>query len=475
MRIRNHLVYTIALATLLMLAASQSAVASLPEFTALAKTAGGAVVNISTVKIVKQNQQMQPSFRFHQRGNPFDDFFNQFEPFFRMRPDQRPRKERSLGSGFIITKDGFIVTNNHVIAGADEVSVNLQGADKPYPAEIIGRDPETDLALLKIEADKDLPILEFGDSEKTEVGQWVIAIGNPFGLDHTVTAGIISAKGRIIGSGPFDDFIQTDASINPGNSGGPLLNMDGEVIGINTAIVASGQGIGFAIPSDMAKKIISQLKEQKRVSRGWIGVTIQNVDENTAKALELDVPHGALIASVLPGQPADKAGVKAGDIIIKVEGKDIDDANDLLRHIAGLAPGERVELTVWRNGHEKDLRVTLGERESSKVAQQDEPLAAEPEAALGLSLRAVAPREAEALGMDVAQGLLVTAVAQGSPAQESEIRPGDVILQANQQVVNTVDDFKTILSGDAKKKGVLLLLIQRRGQSVFRTLTLPEE
>lgn len=476
MDITHRMKRTIALAALLVFVTSQAAMAALPEFTALAEKAGGAVVNISTVKIVERgNNQMKEFFRFHQRGNPFEDFFNQFEPFFRMRPDQRPRKERSLGSGFIISKDGFIVTNNHVIANADEISVNLQGVDEPLPATIIGRDPETDLALLKIDADHDLPVLTFGDSDKTKVGQWVMAIGNPFGLDHTVTAGIVSAKGRFLNSGPFDDFIQTDASINPGNSGGPLLNLHGEVIGINTAIIASGQGIGFAIPSDMARKVITQLKENKKVSRGWLGVTIQNVDDNTAKALEMDEPRGALIASVLPGEPADEGGIKAGDVIIGVNGEDVDDANDLLRQIAGIAPGEKAKITVWRNGDDKTLRVTLGERKTDKLAQQGRPEQTQPAEALGLSLRPVDPREARALGMDVAQGLLVTSVAQGSPAQESEIRPGDVILQANQQLVNSVDDFKDILDGDAKDKGVLLLLIQRQGQSVFRTLTLPDE
>ncbi|NJB66582.1 serine protease Do [Desulfobaculum xiamenense] len=465
----------LALALALVIAASQAAAAALPEFTDLAEKAGGAVVNISTVKIVKREDQMQEFFRFHKRGTPFDDFFEQFDRYFQQRPDQRPRKERSLGSGFIISDDGFIVTNNHVIANADEVSVNLQGGQKPYPAEIIGRDPDTDLALLKIKTDAKLPTLAFGDSDSTKVGQWVVAIGNPFGLDHTVTAGIVSAKGRIIGSGPFDDFIQTDASINPGNSGGPLLNMNGDVVGINTAIVASGQGIGFAIPSNMAKKVIAQLKDNQKVSRGWLGVTIQDVDENTAKALELDSPRGALIASVLPGQPAEKSGVKAGDVIIRIEKDDIKDANALLRRIAGLAPGEKIDVTVWRSGREKKLRVTLGERETRELAQAEQPDEAQPEAALGLALRPVDPREAQALGMDSPQGLLVTGVAEGSPAQDGEIRPGDVIIQANQQLVNSVAEFKTILSGDAMKKGVLLLLIQRQGQSVFRTITLPAE
>ncbi|HKK34230.1 MAG TPA: trypsin-like peptidase domain-containing protein, partial [Desulfomicrobiaceae bacterium] len=298
----------------------------LPDFTDLARDAGKAVVNISTVKH-SEGPSKRDFRRFFgdQKEGPLGDFFEQFERFFGDR--MQPREQRSLGSGFIISEDGYIVTNNHVIEGADEVRVNLQGgngAGDSFEAELVGADKETDLALLKIEAEEKLPVLRFGDSEELDVGQWVMAIGNPFGLDHTVTAGIISAKGRTIGAGPYDNFLQTDASINPGNSGGPLLNLDGEVIGINTAIIATGQGIGFAIPSSMAKEVISQLKNYKKVRRGWIGVTIQDVDENTATALGLDAPKGALVSGVQPGDPADKGGVQTGDVIIAVDGSTIE-------------------------------------------------------------------------------------------------------------------------------------------------------
>nr|WP_126381273.1 DegQ family serine endoprotease [Desulfovibrio ferrophilus] len=462
-----------------MLAISAPAIASaaLPEFTELAAKAGNAVVNIHTVKLVKQTDQMKDFFKFRRRGTPFDEFFDQFEKHFKNAPDAKPRKERSLGSGFIISSDGYVVTNNHVIAEADEIKVKLQGEEESYDAELIGRDPETDLALLKINTKRNFPTLKFGDSDKVKVGQWVMAIGNPFGLDHSVTAGIISAKGRIIGSGPFDDFIQTDASINPGNSGGPLLNLDGEVIGINTAIIASGQGIGFAIPATMAKKVIAQLRDNQKVSRGWLGVTIQAVDENTAKALGLPKAYGALIASVIPDQPAQKAGIKAGDVIIGIEGKEVKDSSDLLRTIASFTPGKKIDLTIWRNSRKKKISATLGERDTKMLSQgkNQQPEDQQSDAFLGMVVRPVTSEEATAMGLAEAKGLIVTEVAAGSLAQESEVRPGDVITQANQTRVLTPKDLKEIIEGDAKDKGVLLLLIQRQGQSVFRTISLPKD
>lgn len=474
--IRRKFILVFSFSLFLIWSAAGAGAKSLPEFTELAGKAGAAVVNISTVKTVKTSRRLQEFFHFPRpHGGPFDDFFDQFEKFFRQRPDQKPRKQRSLGSGFIISPDGYIVTNNHVIADADEVKVNLQGGDKSYDAKVVGLDPETDLALLKIKVKQKLPQLSFGDSDKARVGQWVVAIGNPFGLDHTVTAGIISAKGRVIGSGPFDDFIQTDASINPGNSGGPLLNMDGEVIGINTAIIASGQGIGFAIPSNMAGEIIAQLKKDKKVLRGWLGVTIQDLDENTAKALDLKEPKGALISSVLPGQPAEKAGLESGDVILAVDDDSVEDMNALLKKIASLPPGQKAKLAVWRKGEEKIFFVKLGQRDPKHLAKADEPGKQTPETELGLAMRPVEQQEALALGLDKAQGLLVTGVADGSPAQAGAIHPGDVILEVNQREVNSVLEFKDILESDGKKKGVLLLLIHRRGKSVFRTITLPKK
>jgi serine protease Do len=455
----------------------------LPDITELVEKDGPAVVNISTTKTIKAQEGMRDLFeQFHRRGGPMDDFFDQFERFF--GPQGRggapkPHKQRSLGSGFVISADGYIVTNNHVVDGADEVKVQFRNNEKPLPAKIIGRDKETDLALLKIDGKSDLPFLEFGDSSTLKVGAWVLAIGNPFGLENTVTLGIVSAKGRVIGAGPFDNFIQTDASINPGNSGGPLIDLDGKVIGINTAIVASGQGIGFAIPSSMAKDIIAQLREGKTVKRGWLGVTIQDIDENTAKALGMENTKGSLVTSVIEGEPAAKAGIKTGDVITAVGGEKIDDSNQLLRRIAALRPGEAVKLDVLRKGSTQTVSVTLGQRDPKKLAQngpnnedEGDNTAGQAATVIGLSVREVSPQEAKALGMDKPRGVLVTEVADGSEAEQADVRPGDVILEVNQRAVNSPEDFKKIVAEDGKQKGVVMLQIKRQRQSIFRTVPL---
>ncbi len=458
------------------LASATLSAAQLPDFTELAETSGKAVVNISTVKVVKGQRNMEQFFRQAPRGqHPFGDFFDQFERFFGEQ-GRAPREQRSLGSGFVFSADGYIVTNNHVIEGADSIKVNLQAGkngDQSYDAEVIGTDRETDLALLKITADKPLPYLVFGDSDALKVGQWVMAIGNPFGLDHTVTAGIVSAKGRTIGAGPYDNFIQTDASINPGNSGGPLINLDGQVIGINTAIVASGQGIGFAIPSGLARQVIEQLKEYKSVKRGWLGVSIQDVDENSAKALGLEQARGALVSSVTEGDPAQKAGIKAGDVIVAVDGVPVDDAGDLTRKIGDLLPGVKITLSVWREGKAVKIPLVLGERSAEKVAQggRSAPEGAD-EDVLGLGVRPVTDAEAKALGLERAQGLLVVEVGEGSLAAQNDLNAGDVILEANGKAVNTVQAFKAVIEGDGREKGVVMLLIKRQGRNVFRTVPL---
>ncbi len=450
---------------------SVPAFSALPEFTELVEEAGQAVVHISTVKVVKTSDKMKQFLEpFQKKGSPFEDFFDQF--FGDGVPKER--KEKALGSGFIISAEGYVVTNNHVVQKADEIEVILKGGEKSYPAEIVGTDPETDLALLKIDADKQLPVLQFGDSDTIKVGQWVVAIGNPFGLDHTVTAGIISAKGRVIGAGPYDDFLQTDASINPGNSGGPLLNLDGEVIGINTAIVASGQGIGFAIPSNMAEGIIGQLKEFNKVKRGWLGVVIQDVDANTAKALGLDEPKGALIASVKPGDPADKAGLQVGDVILAVNGESIADAGELTRTIGHLSPDKEVAIRVWRKGDVLEFEAVLGER-NLQTAQAKTEQGGDTAMVLGLDLRPVTEQEARDLGLDQARGLLVTGVSQSSPAAEADIRSSDVILEANGRPVDSMADLNAVLKGDAARKGVVMFLIKRRGQNLFRTVPLDEQ
>lgn len=470
-------------ATLAVLAWTSLAMARipLPDITELVETDGPAVVNISTTKTVKAQENMRDFIqKFHRRGapnGPMDEFFDQFQHFFGPQGRSRARKQHSLGSGFVISADGYIVTNNHVVEGADEVKVQFRDHEKPIPAKIIGRDKETDLALLKIEGKKNLPYLEFGDSAKMKVGAWVLAIGNPFGLENTVTLGIVSAKGRVIGAGPFDNFIQTDASINPGNSGGPLIDLDGKVIGINTAIVASGQGIGFAIPSNMAKNVIAQLREGKTVKRGWIGVTIQGIDENTAKALDMKDTRGALVTSVLDGEPAAKAGVKTGDVITAVGGEPVKDTNELLRRIAALKPGESTTLTVLRKGTSLKISITLGQRDAKKLAEnmpggEDEDAPADTTAVIGLSVRNINKQEAKALGLDRAKGLLVTDVEAGSEAEQSDVRPGDLILEVNQRPVDSPQQFKKIVKDDGKKKGVVMLQIKRQRQSIFRTVPL---
>ena len=366
MRIKHFLP---AVLTLVLFTAAQFAqAASLPEFSELAAKCGPAVVNISAERTSPAAAGPEEFFGEMFRGMPpgADRFFE----FFggpNARGKRPPQKQMSRGSGFIISPDGYIVTNYHVVADGDSIQVTLDesnGKTAPLTATVVGTDEDTDLALLKVEAKKDLPFLKFGDSDALLVGEWLLAIGNPFALDHTVTAGILSAKNRNIHAGPFDNFLQTDASINPGNSGGPLLNMKGEVIGINTAIIASGQGIGFAIPSNMAAGIVEQIKSGKKVSRGWIGVTIQDVDENTAKALGMEHPSGALVASVLDDEPAAKAGIEAGDVITKVNGKSVEDASALLRAIAAHKPGTSVTLDVWRNGKAVTMDVTLGDRQT---------------------------------------------------------------------------------------------------------------
>lgn len=460
----------------LMATAFTAQASGLPDFTGLAKKAGPAVVNIGTEKTAKGGGEDGIGGMFRNVPPGFEKFFEQFERFNNNRRPQQ--KQRSLGSGFIISADGYIVTNYHVVADADVIRVNLDGATgkaESIPAKLVGSDEETDIALLKVDVKKTLPFLKFGESDKAQVGEWLLAIGNPFGLDHTVTAGILSAKGRNIRSGPFDNFLQTDASINPGNSGGPLLNMAGEVIGINTAIIASGQGIGFAIPSAMAAQITEQIKDGKKVRRGWIGVTIQDVDENTAKALGMKKAQGALIGSVMPHEPADKGGVKAGDIIVAVNGKNVDDSAGLLRAIAAEKPDSTVTVTVWRNGSTKDLKVTLGERTPEQLSAQrggpGKPGKQEQAGVLGLAVRPVTAEEARTLKLEKGQGLMIASVEPGKPAAEAGLRDGDVILTANLTPVGDVATLSQVVQ-EATNRGAVILQINRRGEVFFRPVPL---
>ena len=464
-------------ATLMLVMVAGSAFAEAPNFVALAKKAGPAVVNISTEQKVQARPGGSPRDLF--RGMPmppgFEDFFEQFGPF--TQQPGRPRTKRSLGTGFIISADGYIVTNNHVVEGADTVYVNLEGTkgkDHSMVAQVIGTDEETDLALLKVAAPSALPFVEFGDSDALEVGEWLLAIGNPFGLGHTVTAGILSAKGRNIQSGPFDNFLQTDASINPGNSGGPLIDKNGRVIGINTAIIASGQGIGFAIPSNMASRVIEQLKSDKRVSRGWLGVTIQDLDMNTAKALGLKDEKGALIGSTTQGDPADAAGMRAGDVIIKVGDTDIADTAQLTRTVAAITPGTNVKVVVMRDGKPLELTVLLGERNLKEGQAQNSPVTKQSTAQLGISVRPLTIEESRARSLPAGAGLLVVDIDPAKVAAENDIRKNDVLLTANLQPLKSSDDLAVQIE-EGKKRGAITFQVQRQGQNFFRTVPLEDK
>lgn len=431
-----------------------------PEsFTALAGEAGKAVVNISTVKTVKTGGSM---FRqFHQRpfqGPESDEFNDFFKRFFGDSP-QRNFKQQSLGSGFIIDKEGDIVTNNHVIENADEIVVKLSN-EKEFKAEIVGRDPNTDLALIRVKAEEDLPFIELGDSDALKVGQWVVAIGNPFGLDHTVTAGIVSAKGRVIGSGPYDDFIQTDASINPGNSGGPLINMAGEVIGINAAIIASGQGIGFAIPINIAKNVVKQLKESGEVSRGWLGVGIQSLDDALAEYYRIDKGAGVLVTEVFPGDPADKAGIRANDILLKVNGIKVDKSRTVSKMIADIPVGRKINITILRDGHEKDFSVIIAHREDQKPAVATKHKAEGESDAFGIHVAELTDELSARFNVEKTEGVIITDVAPDSRGVGADIGPGDIIKEIDHQVIKTLKDYTGAIQ--KLKKGDAASLVVKR-------------
>ncbi len=438
------------------------------NFTDLAEKARPGVVNIRTMKTVKGggrvfrffgNPRQNPQNPFGGR-NPFEDFFGPFDG-----GDQGENfHQRSLGSGFILDRDGYIVTNNHVVENADEIKVKLADG-KEYDAKVIGRDPKTDLALIKIKASSDLQPLRMGNSDEMKVGSWVVAIGSPFGLEQTVTAGIISAKGRIIGSGPYDNFIQTDASINPGNSGGPLLNMKGEVIGINTAIVASGQGIGFAIPVNTAKEVIPQLKEKGKVTRGWLGVSIQEVTPELAKSFGLKEKKGALVAEVIKDTPADKAGLEQGDVILAFDGKEVGESKDLPRIVAATPVGKTVSIKIWRNGKTLTKDVKIAQMEEGETASAKTPARKQ----IGLAVQDITHEMAQALGLRNRVGVVVSQVEPGSPAAEAGIRQGDVIREVNRSPVKDTESF--FKKVEEAKSGSILFLIQRGKNSLFVTVT----
>ncbi len=418
-------------------------------FFKLAEKLKPAVVNISTTMVVK--------------GKPFSEGSREFWEKFFGGEIPREHETRSFGSGFIINKVGYIMTNNHVVENAKEIIVTLHNG-RDHPANVVGLDKKTDLALIKIEAEE-LPVAPLGDSDKLGVGEWVLAIGNPFGLAETVTAGIVSAKGRVIGAGPYDDFIQTDASINPGNSGGPLFNFWGEVVGINTAIIAGGPGIGFAIPINMAKELLPQLKEKGRVTRGWLGVGIQAVTPQLAESFGLEERKGALVSQVFKGGPAERAGIKQGDIILEFDDTQIANFRDLPRIVASTPVGETVTIMVFRNGKTIPLRATVAEmKEPTEIAK------APSKKPLGLTVQNITPEIASALQLEITTGVVVAGVEPGSPAAEAEIRKGDVIQEVDRKPVKNVEDFEEAME-TAKHRENILFLVRRGDSNLFVVVT----
>lgn len=427
------------------------------SFSELAKMVRPAVVNVSTTSTVRV-----PGNPFKQFFGPHDetygDFFGQF---FGDIPD-REMKQRSLGSGFIVDKEGYIITNNHVVAGADEIKVKLADG-REYTAKVVGRDSKTDLALIKISSlFKDLPTIVLGDSDSMQVGDWVLAIGDPFGLEHTVTQGIISASGRVIGSGPYDNFLQTDAPINPGNSGGPLVNLKGEVIGINTAIIAAGQGIGFAIPSSTAKTVIAQLREKGKVTRGWLGVSIQMVTPELAPSFGMKEPQGALVADVVRGSPAEKAGIERGDIILSFDGKKIKTSSDLPWIVADTPVGKTVGVKLMRQGKEMDNKVTVVEMTEQRVASQE----GKTSMIFGLTVDDITPQWKRQFGIKARAGVVVIKVAPDSPADDAGIEPGDVIREVNKKAIRNLSDYKKAVA-QIKENEAAVFLMNRGDQSFY--------
>ncbi len=435
-----------------------------------------AVVNISTTQTVEgrggmEMPQLPP-------GSPFEEFFKEF--FDRNRPEQRTHKATSLGSGFIVDAKGYVVTNNHVIQDADEITVIMHD-DTRLEAQVVGRDVKTDIAVLKVEASKPLTFVSFGDSDESRVGDWVLAIGNPFGLGGTVTAGIISARGRDINAGPYDDFLQTDASINKGNSGGPTFNIKGEVIGINTAIFSpsgGSVGIGFAYASAAAKPVIDQLIKYGEVRRGWLGVRIQAVTEEIAEPLGLKTADGALVSMVIPESPAEDAEIKAGDVILSFDGKSISQMRKLPRIVAETEIGKPVDVVVWRDGKELTLQVEVGalKDEETEVASRDTkaPVAAASKdiGELGLTVSSITPALREQFELeDSTKGVVVTEIADNSVAAEKGISPGDVIVEVSQKEVGSPEAIQEMID-EAQKSGRKSVLLLIDGQGGLRFVAL---
>jgi serine protease Do len=453
----------------------------LPDFVQLAEKLAPVVVNISTTQgAPKGPTRGQPSPSPDPFGgqdpfsgnDPFSEFWRRFfgDQFGAPGgPPSAPR--RGLGSGFIIDQKGLVLTNNHVVENADKITVKLSD-QREFDAKVVGRDAKTDLAVIQITEGKgSFPVAPLGDSSQLQVGEWVVAMGSPFGLDNTLTAGVVSAKGRQIGAGPYDNFIQTDASINPGNSGGPLVNLRGEVVGMNTAIFSrtgGNLGIGFAIPINSAKEILPELIKKGKVTRGWLGVSIQRVTPEIAQALGLEKNQGALVSSVVEGSPAAQAGVQAGDVIIEFGGEKIDDSSKLPAIVARTAVGQSVNMTVLRDKQRMPLSVKIAE------LKEEEVVASAPQSGnLGMTVQNMTPELAKTLGLKRADGVVITGVEPQSAAAEAGLQRGDVILEVDRQKIGNAAELRKTLD-QAKPGANLLFLIQRAGNSLFLALKNPD-
>ncbi len=424
----------------------------------LVKAVSPAVVNIATKGQMRSAQQSQPHTR------PWPDAWRKFfeaPPFGMPETPSVPQRTESFGSGVIIDSKGLVLTNHHVVAGRKNVTIRVTLSDgNELEGKIIGTDEKTDIALLQINTGYSLPTVPLGDSDRLEIGEGVLAIGNPFGLDGTVTSGIVSAKGRRIGAGPYDNFIQTDASINPGNSGGPLVNHRGQVVGVNTAIYSRGGGnvgIGFAIPINLVKELLPQLQHDGRVTRGWLGIAFQKMTPLLAESLGVKKLHGALVSKVLPNTPAEKAGLQAGDVIVEFDNHAVEEASDLPMIVARTPAGKEVGVTVLRHGEDKTLTVTIGKMESPETVAK-----AADGSKLGLTVQELTPNTAKKLSIEVATGVLVTAVKPGSPADEAGLQPGDVILEVNRTPVGTLTAYTQALRLAVEGRNALFLV--KRGK-----------
>ncbi len=439
------------------------AVSSIPEDTNIVadivERVSPAIVNIDTLKMATYTSPFTPFLN--------DPFFQRF--FGDMIPEEKQVPVKGLGTGFVFRSDGYILTNEHVISGADEIKVTfLDGRE--FEGKVIGSDPLTDIAVVKIDA-QDLPTIPLGDSDAARVGEWLIAIGNPYGLSHTVTVGVLSAKGRPVAAGDsgqeYENFLQTDAAINPGNSGGPLLNLNGEAIGINTAILPYAQGIGFAIPINMAKSVLDELITKGKVVRAWLGVVIQNLTPEVADKFGLKEAKGALVADISPDSPAEKAGIKRGDVILKVDEVEIPDINTLQQTIRSHHPGDVVNITIWRDGKTITLRVTLTELKettSTPVPQKID---------LGLEVEEITSDLVDKYALREKSGVVIVGIKAGGPADDAGLRPGDVILEVNREEIKNLDDWNNALS-KIEPGDTVLLLISRAGQTYFVPLKAEE-